>query len=146
METVFGETKTIFQWKRHFGHNEIAPIGHKCTKNLEPKTISIWSRNTNFGKSKGIMLQWQICLNLFLNLLYFISFIIRSLLFESRTIAFPSCICSLLCTLRDCSESERASESFFSCLLGYVCSLPCTFCDHGKSETTRKTWKRRLSE
>ena len=30
-ETVFGETKTISQWKRHSGRKGIAPTGHKCT-------------------------------------------------------------------------------------------------------------------
>ena len=39
-ETVFDETKTISQWKRCYGHNGIAPIGHKCTKNIEPETLS----------------------------------------------------------------------------------------------------------
>ena len=39
-ETVFDETKTISQWKWCFGHNGIAPIGQKCTKNLEPETLS----------------------------------------------------------------------------------------------------------
>ena len=28
-ETVFGETKTIFQWKRRSGRNGTAPTGHK---------------------------------------------------------------------------------------------------------------------
>ena len=35
-ETVFGETKTIFQWKRHSEHNGTAPIGQKCIEKLEP--------------------------------------------------------------------------------------------------------------
>ena len=39
-EMIFGEMKTISQWKRHSGHNGIAPIGHKCTENLEPETLS----------------------------------------------------------------------------------------------------------
>ena len=39
-EMVFGETKTISKWKRCSGHNGIAPMGHKCTKNLEPETLS----------------------------------------------------------------------------------------------------------
>ena len=39
-ETVFGETKTISKWKRRSGRNGIAPTGHKCTKNLEPETLS----------------------------------------------------------------------------------------------------------
>ena len=33
---VFGEMKTVSKWKRCFGRNGTAPIGHKCTKN--PKT------------------------------------------------------------------------------------------------------------
>ena len=39
-ETVFDETKTISQWKRCSRRNGIAPIGHKCTKNLELETLS----------------------------------------------------------------------------------------------------------
>ena len=39
-ETVFGEMKTISQWKRCFRCNGIAPMGHKCTENLEPETLS----------------------------------------------------------------------------------------------------------
>ena len=39
-ETVFDETKTISQWKRCSGRNGTAPIGHKCTENPEPKTLS----------------------------------------------------------------------------------------------------------
>ena len=39
METIFGETKTISQWKQCSRRNGIAPIGHKCTKNPEPKTL-----------------------------------------------------------------------------------------------------------
>ena len=35
-EMVFGEMKNISQWKRCYEHNGIAPIGQKCTKNLEP--------------------------------------------------------------------------------------------------------------
>ena len=34
------QMKTISQWKRRFGRNRIAPTGHKCTKNKEPKTLS----------------------------------------------------------------------------------------------------------
>ena len=37
---VFGETKTISQWKRHFRRNGIAPIGHKFTQNPKPETLS----------------------------------------------------------------------------------------------------------
>ena len=39
-ETVFGETKTISKWKRHSGHNEIAPMGKKCIENPELETLS----------------------------------------------------------------------------------------------------------
>ena len=39
-KTIFGEMKTIYQWKRCLGHNGIAPIGHKCTQNSEPETLS----------------------------------------------------------------------------------------------------------
>ena len=39
-ETVFGETKTIFQWKRRYGHNGTTPTSHKYTKNPKPKTLS----------------------------------------------------------------------------------------------------------
>ena len=28
---------------------------------VSPKTVFIWSRNTHFNKSEGIMLQWRIC-------------------------------------------------------------------------------------
>ena len=38
-ETIFNETKNIFQWKRSSGCNGIAPIGHKCTKKPEPETL-----------------------------------------------------------------------------------------------------------
>ena len=40
METIFNETKTISQLKRHSGRNGIAPIGQKCIENLEPETLS----------------------------------------------------------------------------------------------------------
>ena len=40
METIFGETKTIFQEKRCSGHNGTAPIGQKCIENPEPETLS----------------------------------------------------------------------------------------------------------
>ena len=40
METVFDEMKTIFQWKRCYGRNGIAPMGQKCTKKLESETLS----------------------------------------------------------------------------------------------------------
>ena len=36
-KTIFGETKTISQWKQR---NGIAPTGHKCTENPEPETLS----------------------------------------------------------------------------------------------------------
>ena len=39
-EMVFGETKTISQWKRFYGCNGIVPTCHKCTKNPEPETLS----------------------------------------------------------------------------------------------------------
>ena len=39
-EIVFGETKTISQWKLHFGHNGIASTSQKSIENLEPKTLS----------------------------------------------------------------------------------------------------------
>ena len=39
-ETIFDEMKTNSQWKQHSGHNGTAPIGHKCTENTEPKTLS----------------------------------------------------------------------------------------------------------
>ena len=39
-ETVFGETKTISQWKRRSVRNGTTPIGHKCTKIPEPETLS----------------------------------------------------------------------------------------------------------
>ena len=39
-ETVFDEKKTISKWKRHSGCNGTAPRYHKCTKNLEPETLS----------------------------------------------------------------------------------------------------------
>ena len=39
-ETIFGEMKTISQWKRCFERNGIAPTSQKCTKNLEPETLS----------------------------------------------------------------------------------------------------------
>ena len=37
---VFGETKTVSKWKQHSRRNRIAPIGKKCTKNPETKTLS----------------------------------------------------------------------------------------------------------
>ena len=40
MEMVFGEMKTISPWKWSSGCNGTTPIGHKCTKNLEPETRS----------------------------------------------------------------------------------------------------------
>ena len=40
IEAVFDEMKTISQWKRCSRCNGTAPIGHKCTKNLEPETLS----------------------------------------------------------------------------------------------------------
>ena len=40
METIFDETKTISQWKWCYGHNGISNIGHKCTKNPKPESIS----------------------------------------------------------------------------------------------------------
>ena len=39
-KTVFGEMKTISQWKRCFGCNGTAPTGQKCIENLETKTLS----------------------------------------------------------------------------------------------------------
>ena len=39
-ETVFDETKTISQWKRHFGRNGIDPICQKHIENPETKTLS----------------------------------------------------------------------------------------------------------
>ena len=33
---VFGEMKTISQWKQCSGCNGIAPIGQKCTENPKP--------------------------------------------------------------------------------------------------------------
>ena len=30
-ETIFDETKTLFQWKQHSECNGTTPIGHKCT-------------------------------------------------------------------------------------------------------------------
>ena len=45
---------------------------------VSPKTISVCSRNTNFGKSEGIMLQWRIC---FFKSLIFYQFIIIFFMF-----------------------------------------------------------------
>ena len=39
-EMVFGETKTIYQWKRCSKRNGTSPIGQKYTENLEPETLS----------------------------------------------------------------------------------------------------------
>ena len=39
-ETVFDETKTIFQWKWSSERNGTTPISQKCIKNPEPKTLS----------------------------------------------------------------------------------------------------------
>ena len=36
---IFGETKTISQWKWRSGRNGIAPIGQKCIENPETKTF-----------------------------------------------------------------------------------------------------------
>ena len=47
---------------------------------ISSKTIFVWSRKTHFEKYEGIILQWRTCF-IFFNLSYFISFIIRSLLF-----------------------------------------------------------------
>ena len=38
-EMVFGEMKTISQWKRCSRCNGISPIGQKCTKIPETKTL-----------------------------------------------------------------------------------------------------------
>ena len=51
---------------------------------VSPKTISVCSRNTHFGKSEGIMLQWRICFIFFLNLSYFISLFLYLLFFSLR--------------------------------------------------------------
>ena len=45
MEIVFGEMKTLSQWKWHSRHNGIDPIGKKCIENQEPETLSNF-RNT----------------------------------------------------------------------------------------------------
>ena len=37
---VFGETKTIFQWKQCSKRNGTTPIGKKCIENPEPETLS----------------------------------------------------------------------------------------------------------
>ena len=39
-ETIFGEMKTISQWKQCSRRNGIAPTGHKCTETPEPETLS----------------------------------------------------------------------------------------------------------
>ena len=40
MKMVFGETKTISQWKQCSGFNGTTPIGHKCIETPEPETLS----------------------------------------------------------------------------------------------------------
>ena len=40
METIFDETKTISQWKRHSRCNGIASTSHKCTETPELETLS----------------------------------------------------------------------------------------------------------
>ena len=52
---------------------------------FSPKTVSVCSRNTHFGKCEGIMLQWQI---FFLNLSYFISLLLDIFCFSLGL--FPS--------------------------------------------------------
>ena len=39
-KTIFDETKTVSRWKWCSKHNGKNPIGHKCTKKLEPETVS----------------------------------------------------------------------------------------------------------
>ena len=82
-ERVYGSGVSVHLWPV-----EVVPLHLELRFHLEivfvsSKTFFVWSRNTNFGKSEGIMLQWRICLIFFLNLSYFINFIIRSLLFVS---------------------------------------------------------------
>ena len=40
MKTIFGETKTISQWKWRSRHNGTTPISKKCTENPELETLS----------------------------------------------------------------------------------------------------------
>ena len=87
------------------------------------------------------MLQWRICLNFFLNLSYFINFIIRSLLFVSDC-CLPWLHMLFAVHLVRSWWIRNIKGNFFSCLLGYMCSFPCTLCDHDKSETMRKLEKK----
>ena len=40
LEPFFDEMKTISQWKQYSGRNGTASIGHKCTENPKPETLS----------------------------------------------------------------------------------------------------------
>ena len=109
---------------------------HLETVFVSPKTVSVCSRNTYFGKSEGIMLQWRICFIFFKSFSYFISIIIRSFVLVSDY-SLPW-LRMLFAVHLARSRRIRNSDGKFFCLLGYVCSLSCTLCDHGKSEITRK--------
>ena len=103
---------------------------------VSPKTISVCSRNTHFGKFEGIMLQWRICF--FLNLSYFISFIIRYFFVLVLDCCLPWLRMLFAVHLARSRRIKNSERKFFFCLLSNICSLSCTLCDHGKSQTTRK--------
>ena len=102
---------------------------------VSPKTVSVCSRNTHFGKSEGIMLQWRFC---FFYLSYIYQFVIRSFCFSLGLLPSLAAYAFFRAPCVIAANQKQWGKVFFSCLLGYVCSLPCTLCDYGKSEIARK--------
>ena len=88
-ERVSGSRFSVHLWpmevvplrsERHL-YWEIVWVSSKIVS-VSSKTVFVCSRNTHFGKSEGIMLQWRICFIFFINLSYFISLFLDLLFFS----------------------------------------------------------------
>ena len=108
---------------------------------VSSKTIYVWSRNTHFGKSEGIMLQWRFC---FLKSLIFYQFIIRSFCFSLGLL--PSlaayALCHAPCAITT-NQKQKGKVFFLSCRLRMLFAVHLVrSCQIRNNE---KTWKCRIS-
>ena len=110
---------------------------------VSPKTVSVCSRNTHFGKSEGIMLQWRFCF-------FLISHIFISLLLDHFVLVSDCCLPWLRMLFAvHLARSRRIRNSEGKFLFFLSSRLRMLFAVHlvrsRQIRNSEKTWKCRLS-
>ena len=104
---------------------------------VSPKTVSVCSRNTHFGKSEGIMLQWRFCFNLS----YIYQFVIRFFCFSLGLL--PSlaayALCRAPCAIA--ANQKQWGKVFFLVFSATyaLCRAPCAITANQKQRENLKT-------